>query len=1398
MNEAPQGPIDVEPGGPPDPAPVADAPTRVRGRKRRAVRRWTRRAVLITAAIIATLIVTFFTVDIGHISIGGQSIKTLAETRASRFLERGMTIGRISAYVTPGKFAFDDVVIKGPYPNARPFFSAKRITVEVPWWTLFRKELYIDVRLTGWRMVVEKWPDNQAHLPRLTSKNPSGKPFPLKIRGLTVYGSGGEFVYDDHVTPWSVIGPNLKFDLVRANNLNTYVGAAQFSGGKVQIQNFEPMTADFRARFQLEGPIVRLNHIDLLTDGAESHISGYVNFGNWPEQEYDIQSTVDFNRMRELFFAKASWRLSGTGRFNGVFKIFKKGGFDLSGLFKSDEAGLGTGNAEWRFPNLNGALQWTPNSFVVSRADSDFLGGRMTLAYGLVPLGTPGGATATLSSDYAGVDLYRFTRQFGWTALEPQGRMRGHVAMAWHNGQFSETLQGRGTTVILPEGDQAVAGATLPSTAKDIPPERGFQKYRPFGAFPLGADTTYTFSASSLDFSQSWAATPTTFVSFSGRARGGPVDVPFHVTSHNWQNSDRLFAAIMSNFSHPMGAIEVGGRGTFDGALTKSFNAPRIEGRFASDAMRAWGVVWGRATGAIAIENSYLDVTDGRIEYTGGGRVLTSGRYSLGYPRADGGEEINAHIRAERMPLPPLRTAFGLDDWPVDGVLAVADLTLRGAYEKPGGQGTMRIENGTAWKEPFDSATGDLLFERDGSLRLQRIEIAKGTGLVTGDAWLSWAAGAFSVDAVGTGIPVEELATFRIEGVPLSGALSFTARGSGGFDLPTWRIEAQVPDLYAADEGVGAVRARLTMANNVLTIGEIVAASDRLQVDCQGNIALNTAYDSTLHCRFVKTSLDPYFKFVGRELPYTKAIATGSIDLTGPLRDTAHLTVDARVDDAALTLFDYELTNDGPVQLSFRQNAFRLDRVRFKGVDTENLELGGTADITTRTANLNARGQASLAVLQAFYPSLSASGGATLQATLTGSFDDLVLAGQADITRGYLRHQSMPHGLSEINGRITVEAGRISVNGLRAVMGEGPVTFDGGIALNGYRPEEFDLHAIGESMHLRFPEGLQSTVMADLRLRGPIGAPVLSGNVDVLRASYSLRVQPQTGYLGLLTGAVDTGGGSPAPPADTPSAFPLTLAIKVKAPQMPFVENKGASAFINGSADVDITGTIDHPVITGRVDVDSGQWVVSGNRYRLLGGSVDFNNPLRFDPFFDVTAETSIRTPGQTYLVTVRINGTLDKLNPTLTSEPWLPEFQIVSLILGETPDVGSAELRALSSPQELQAQALQTAAFAIITSPISATVGNALQRVTTIDTVQIVPLLGNESNITQLLPTARIILGKRISDRVYLTYSRTITGAQNEIILIEFDQNDQISWVLSRNEDRSFALDFRLRYVFR
>ncbi|HEX5069082.1 MAG TPA: hypothetical protein VFV78_02615, partial [Vicinamibacterales bacterium] len=120
------------------------------------------------------------------------------------------------------------------------------------------------------------------------------------------------------------------------------------------------------------------------------------------------------------------------------------------------------------------------------------------------------------------------------------------------------------------------------------------------------------------------------------------------------------------------------------------------------------------------------------------------------------------------------------------------------------------------------------------------------------------------------------------------------------------------------------------------------------------------------------------------------------------------------------------------------------------------------------------------------------------------------------------------------------------------------------------------------------------------------------------------------------------------------------------------------------------------------------------------------------------------------------------------------------------------------TDPNLLQQQAIESVAFQLLTSPVTATVGSAVQRVTTL-TAQIVPVLyGNEANLQQVNPSARIVLGRPISDRIYLSWSHSLSGSQNDVILVQYDQTDQISWVLSRNEDRSFALDLRLRRLIK
>jgi hypothetical protein len=83
------------------------------------------------------------------------------------------------------------------------------------------------------------------------------------------------------------------------------------------------------------------------------------------------------------------------------------------------------------------------------------------------------------------------------------------------------------------------------------------------------------------------------------------------------------------------------------------------------------------------------------------------------------------------------------------------------------------------------------------------------------------------------------------------------------------------------------------------------------------------------------------------------------------------------------------------------------------------------------------------------------------------------------------------------------------------------------------------------------------------------------------------------------------------------------------------------------------------------------------------------------------------------------------------------------------------------------------------------------------LDTAQITPTIGNEDDA--LTPSARLTIGKRLSPRAYLTFSRALgaTATRDQIIVLEYDQSDRVGVVLTQTGDRTFAVDFRVRHSF-
>ncbi len=360
-------------------------------------------ALTLIVALLAVVIVGTLTIDLGP------WVRGLAEREGSKAIERPLHIGRLGIHVLTGKFRVEDIRIDGVHEGDRPFFTAKQLDVALDWLPVLgrRREFVVtSVEMTDWQMLVEKW-DGGHNFPKFTRDEPDRPAGPKRFTTTLRYlrASRGQFVYEDHEAPWSIVCPNLDLSI---GNLPHYHGDAVFTNGVVKIQDHLPMTTSMKAMFTIDGSRIHLERIDLASDGATTIAKGDVDLSHWPEMAYDVKSRVHFPRMRQIFFTDESWDVAGDGDFTGRFHLFK-GGHDLSGTFVSDRLGLHAGARDYQFPALYGSLRWTPHSFDVWDAGARAFGGAARFAYSLKPLGSPTRPAARFDASYSNVDLAAFT-----------------------------------------------------------------------------------------------------------------------------------------------------------------------------------------------------------------------------------------------------------------------------------------------------------------------------------------------------------------------------------------------------------------------------------------------------------------------------------------------------------------------------------------------------------------------------------------------------------------------------------------------------------------------------------------------------------------------------------------------------------------------------------------------------------------------------------------------------------------------------------------------------------------------------------------------------------------------------------------------------------------------------
>jgi autotransporter translocation and assembly factor TamB len=846
--------------------------------------------------------------------------------------------------------------------------------------------------------------------------------------------------------------------------------------------------------------------------------------------------------------------------------------------------------------------------------------------------------------------------------------------------------------------------------------------------------------------------------------------------------------------------LSVAGRLRFDGTIRGALADPLINGRIELGSLLARGRNLGSLSADLASDAEATRINNGRLAEPDGGGA----QFAAVIPRA-GTDNVSFEATLDNANAGNLLAALGLGDGatgqslaglgPASGRVSVAGFP--GAMT---GSADLRVAAGRLGDQPYNEITARATFEGP-RVNLENVVVDLAAGRITASGTANAETQEFDLRAQGANVSlslVNDLA--GRPGLPrLGGAADFTATASGNLLDPTsYRVQLESRGRDVTINGRPA--GELTLIGRTTSTGrfdvELTTGllgqpqTIRAQIDLAGE-NLPVTVETTL----TGADLEPLFAALlpGQNVRVTGR-ATGSIRFGGQLFDdegnltTTGLSGRAEFTELGVQVADVPLSAESPLVVLFTPEQVTFERTRFTGPGT-NIIIGGTAALAPGgTQNLSVNGDLNLRVLSAPQRNLFLSGTARVGVRVGGSFAAPNITGTASVDNASLALLVADERLTatNVNGTVRFNADQASIEGLSGRVGGGRFTATGGALLAGFRPARFRVILDADNVTVPFPADFRTTADARLEVRGTLEAQIIEGVVNVRRAEYTEDID----LADLLDRRPDVtisegGGGGEGGLGST------TLDLAIQGRDALVVRNNLGE--LAGSLNLQVRGPVDDPVISGRITATRGQLNFRNEQFEIQRAIVDLPPRRGADPLLNIQTEADIRG----YRVRVGITGPLSQPVTILSSDPSLPQADVVSLIT--TGDLAQGE----QSFSTLAQTGLGTATSLLTESLINAPVRRATDRLFGLNRFEFDPVIAGRGGAS---PTARLTVGRQINRNLAVTYSTNVTGEPNQVLAVQYQVSDRLSFIAqyqqgsldalrSRDNNFSFELRFRKRY---
>jgi translocation and assembly module TamB len=512
--------------------------------------------------------------------------------------------------------------------------------------------------------------------------------------------------------------------------------------------------------------------------------------------------------------------------------------------------------------------------------------------------------------------------------------------------------------------------------------------------------------------------------------------------------------------------------------------------------------------------------------------------------------------------------------------------------------------------------------------------------------------------------------------------------------------------------------------------------------------------------------------------------AAGELRIAGPLTGPE---LGLRLDELQTTVGDTALAARRPVRLRL-VTAGAYPRLHFDSLylgaaegESEVVVAGSAGLAADGPLDLRLQGVVENAWLKPLLPGFELSGSSELLATVRGTAEAPRINGQASLRPGVrLTAEALPEPIEDVRGVALFYPDRLVVDRMQGNMGGGTLQASG--TLEWPRPGEptsarFQVTLRKVSMH--YPEGWLVRGDADLVWTIAGDEQSIRGQAELDRALYLREVD--LGLVPLLQRFFRKQRQEVAVTDEELAAVQLNL--QVRAPGTVRIRNNIAD--VRAAAELTFRGSLARPILFGRAEAEpGGRLVYNDNDYRLERATLTFANPYRVEPLLDLVATTRVAS----YDVRLALFGNLERLNATFSSDPPLPDLEVLSLLVSGTPGRLDDELSQLRSSQTADNSAAEGLLLGQAASLITQRVGTLFG----FDAFRIEPLSRSGESVS----SARVTVGKRVSSRVYLTYSYDPSSTGGQRFQVQWQVAQGLSVLLTQEQD-SYAVDVLWEHRF-